>query len=301
MGQQPMPPQAPQAPPMNNGYDQQEQQQQEQQEQQEDASQTVAEGADEYEDDAEYASQGLPPDNGYGGKTYSSGNGYDNGDDNWLSIPAENADEDESNQQSIAQNPMPPSNGGQYGDGYGNAQSPMQPQPPQNGQGQGQGMNGGYGYGSGQSQPMPPQNAGSGQYGYGQGQMPPNDNGYNNGYGQNHYNAGTSTGGFDQFRGIGQAEDESADGLRIFAANIDEEKNEVDIESDINIIDQKPANNIARTIKFGYAEIFIVFICIVLLVCGAALLYTRRRDEKLLKLMDNEPKYTIGYSTFEQV
>merc|ERR1712228_107037 len=296
---------------------------------QEQESETMTEGEDEYEDDAEYASQGLPPDNGYGGKTYGSGNG--DADDNWMSIPSQN---DGYNEQS-AQEPMPPQNAG-YGDnGYGVAQNPQSPMPPQNngnygqsnGYGQNQmppqngqspmppndgynqygyGQNAGYednGYGAAQN-PMPPQN---GDAQYGQGQMPPNDGygyqqyGYgqdsNNGYGENQ-DAGQSTGGFDQFRGIGNADDDN-DGQRIFAANVDEDKSEVDIESDINIIDQKP--NIGRTLKFGYAEIFIVFICIVLLVCGAALCYTRRKDEKWLKLMDNEPEYSVGYATFEQV
>merc|ERR1712228_798630 len=162
------------------------------------------------------------------------------------------------------------------GDGYGQNQMPPQngqsPMPPNDGYNQyGYGQNAGYednGYGAAQN-PMPPQN-GDAQYGYGQDS--------NNGYGENQ-DAGQSTGGFDQFRGIGNADD--------------------DIESDINIIDQKP--NIGRTLKFGYAEIFIVFICIVLLVCGAALCYTRRKDEKWLKLMDNEPEYSVGYATFEQV
>merc|ERR1712187_973045 len=129
--------------------------------------------------------------------------------------PRDGAQNDENAQS--AQDPLPPNYG--YGDdGYGAAQNPQNPMPPNNG-----GQN-----------PMPPQNSG----GYGVGQnpqnpqnpMPPN-NGY--GYGQapsygdgedENTQNGAAAGGFDQFRGIGNAE-ESEDGSeqRIFAANIDED------------------------------------------------------------------------------
>merc|ERR1719410_2590308 len=108
-GQQPQPPQQPQqpVPPMDNGQNSEYDQQEEQSEQ-------MPEGADEYEDDAAYAAQGLPPDNGNGEKTYSSGSS--NGNDNWLSIPSENdADEAEQSvpEQPAPQDPIPPNDGQQ--------------------------------------------------------------------------------------------------------------------------------------------------------------------------------------------
>eukprot|EP00483_Globobulimina_turgida_P005200 UN05210 len=71
------------------------------------------------------------------------------------------------------------------------------------------------------------------------------------------------------------------------------------MNADINVIEESP--NVGRSIRFGYAEIFIAFLCIVLLCCGGALCWNKRKNNDLEKLVDTEEKDTKTYSTFDRV
>ena len=79
----------------------------------------------------------------------------------------------------------------------------------------------------------------------------------------------------------------------------DDASDAIGLGADINIIEQAP--NIGTTIKFGYAEIFIAFICVVLLCCGAALCWNKKKYGSMKKLVNDEieNKLHFNYSTFD--
>ena len=82
----------------------------------------------------------------------------------------------------------------------------------------------------------------------------------------------------------------------------DDDYDDIGLGADINIIHQEP--NIGRTIKFGYAEIFIAFICIVLICCGIALCWNKKKygpNMKKLIDIDDDHQYHYDYATFSNV
>eukprot|EP00486_Rosalina_sp_Unknown_P012166 CAMPEP_0201592074 /NCGR_PEP_ID=MMETSP0190_2-20130828/190066_1 /ASSEMBLY_ACC=CAM_ASM_000263 /TAXON_ID=37353 /ORGANISM="Rosalina sp." /LENGTH=563 /DNA_ID=CAMNT_0048050675 /DNA_START=30 /DNA_END=1721 /DNA_ORIENTATION=+ len=81
----------------------------------------------------------------------------------------------------------------------------------------------------------------------------------------------------------------------------DSSDTQIGLGADINIIQQAP--NVGTTIKFGYAEIFIAFICVVLLCCGMALCWNKKKYGSMKKLVDydddNGNTLHFNYSTFD--
>ena len=187
--------------------------------------------------------------------------------------------------QQMPQQPQPG-----YGDNSG-YYPPQQPIPPQNGNGYGYGYNdqqdlsdddgdGDDGYNGAQALPPPPQD---GQPPPG-GQQPPPQQGPPPPGGIPPPPPGAGEEPCSTLMGDDAADDEDA----------------MQLGPDINIIEQAP--NVGTTIKFGYAEIFIAFICVVLLCCGAALCWNRKKYGSMKKLVDddNENKF-FNYSTFDNV